>query len=78
MTVTATRQPRFLDMTAEHLRDAYWEHRNAGARWANMANIPQGPRNRSRIARSVLFHQDRVELICAVARKRGIDVLAGS
>jgi hypothetical protein len=75
---TKTRQPRFMDMTAEELREAYWHHRNAGASWAEMPTVIPGAgrRSRSRVADKVFYHQDRMDLVVNVARKRGIDLFA--
>ena len=78
MPAQTERQPLFKDMTAEQLGDAYWHHRNAGARWAEMAAVPFGRWQRGRISGSVFYHQDRLELIVRIADKRGIDLLEGA
>lgn len=77
METTKTRSPRFMDMTADELRAAYWTHRNAQASWADMSQVPQSRRNRGRIAGSVFYHTGRMDLIVNVARKRGINILEG-
>ena len=75
MTASRTRSPRFMDMTAEQLREAYWTHRNAGTSWAEMATVlpGAGQQTRSRVAGNVFYHQDHMDLIVNVARKRGIE-----
>jgi hypothetical protein len=69
-------QPRYLDMTPEELRAAYWAARDTVAGWAEMAPYVQSAPGRRQVSRGVFRNLDRLDLIVAVARKRGVDLLS--
>lgn len=66
---------RFMDMTPDQLRAAYWEAREGAASWNKFAAVVNSRRGRSKVAGGVLRNLDRLDLIVNVARKRGIALL---
>lgn len=71
-------RPYFKGMTDEQLRDAYWAARNNAANWANLATPRGKSSTRSRAATGVLSNLRDLDLIIAIARKRGLDLLKES
>lgn len=69
-------RPYFKGMTDEQLRDAYWAARNGAANWANLATPRSGHATRSKVATRVLSNLNDLDIIVAIARKRGLDLLA--
>ena len=68
-------RPYFKGMTDEQLRDAYWAARNNAANWSNLATPRGKGSTRSRAATGVLSNLRDLDLIIAIARKRGLDLL---
>jgi hypothetical protein len=67
----------YKELTAEELRREYWAERNALAGACNLAPHVSSPSGRRRVARMIDGPNRRFEIICAVARNRGIDLLDG-
>lgn len=69
-------RPYFKGMTDQELVDAYWAARQSQASWSDMATIGGFTRSgRGKIAAGVFRASDDIDLIVAIARKRGINVL---
>jgi hypothetical protein len=67
----------YKELTAEELRREYRAERAALASATNLAQHVSSPGGRRKVARMIDGPNRRFEIICAVARKRGIDLLAG-
>lgn len=67
---------RYMDMTPAQLREAYWTERNGLAQVGDLARSVSSPRGRRIVAGQWGRKLDRFDLICNVARKRDIDLLA--
>lgn len=72
-----TEVPRYMDMTPDELRAAYREERRRLHNIGTMAQSVTSPKGRKMLARQTGPALERFDLICNVARKRGIDLLAG-
>jgi hypothetical protein len=66
----------FKDMTPAELRAAYWAERNGLAQVGQLACSVTTSRGRRTAARLTGSKLARFDLICNVARSRGIDLLA--
>lgn len=67
---------RYMDMTPDQLRAEYWAERNGLYNVGNMARSVSSPRGRRTLGNQTARKLYRFDLICNVARKRGIDLLA--
>jgi hypothetical protein len=67
----------YKELTEAELRREYWAERRALAGAAGLAQHVSSPGGRRKVARMIDGPNRRFELICAVARKRGVDLLAG-
>lgn len=67
---------RYMDMTPAQLREAYWTERNGLYNVTELARSVSYPSSRKTLARQTGAKLRRFDLICNVARKRGIDLLA--
>ena len=67
---------RYMDMTPAQLREAYWTERNGLYNVTELARSVSSPRGRRTLASQTGAKLRRFDLICNVARKRGIDLLA--
>jgi hypothetical protein len=67
----------YKDMTPEELRREYWAERKGLAGAADLAVAVTTGRGRKTAARITGAKLRRFDLICNVARKRGIDLLDG-
>lgn len=65
---------RYMDMTPEDLRRAYWDTRALAASWDKMARPDMSRRGRAKVAGGVLRNLRQLDLIVNVARKRGISL----
>lgn len=65
----------YKDMTDSQLVEAYWAQRETMATWDGMTRLPRpGRRKRSRIAGGVLRASRNIDIIVAIARKRGVSL----
>ena len=62
----------YKDMTPEALRDAYWAERRILATWDGMAVHVHSGRGQARVAGGVFRALRQIDIIVAVARKRGV------
>lgn len=67
---------RYMDMSAEQLRAEYWAERRGLYSAGELARHVSSPRGRRMLAGQTGDKLARFDLICNVARKRGIDLLA--
>jgi hypothetical protein len=66
----------YMSATPAELRAEYWTERNAVAGVGNLARSVTTAKGRRTAARLTESKLRRFDLICNVARKRGIDLLA--
>jgi hypothetical protein len=66
----------YKDMTPAALRAEYWTERNGLASVSNLACAVTTPNGRKTAARLTGPKLRRFDLICNIARSRGIDLLA--
>lgn len=69
-----TKRPLFKDMSDQALIEAYWDERGLATNWDGIAKAaPRASRRtRSRVASGVLRSLRNIDIIVAVARKRGL------
>lgn len=67
----------YKDMEPGLIRREYWTERNGLAQAGNLARSVTTPRGRRTAARLTGAKLYRFDLICAVAKSRGIDLLEG-
>lgn len=67
---------RYMDMTPARLREEYWAERNGLATVGELARHVTSRGGRRTLGRQTGDKLARFDLICNVARKRGIDLLA--
>lgn len=67
---------RYMDMSPAQLREAYWAERTGLYNTGQMACSVTSPRARRTLGGITASKLNRFDLICNVARKRGIDLLA--
>ena len=67
----------YKELTEAELRREYWAERRALYNVTSLAQHVTSPGGRRKVARMTDGPNRRFEIICAVARKRGIDLLNG-
>jgi len=67
---------RYMDMTPEQLQAEYWTERNGLYNVSELARSVRSPRGRRTLGAQTAAKLRRFDLICNVARKRGIVLVA--